>query len=145
MTEIKNVKARFSKFTLQNYAFVYNILMDFRACIFIFQAFTTQDFFENVYRLINFKLYTHHSHVTGKIIPYVHNFCNMKVKTKQIGFSCVAYNYLNFDFYFMLRGYRVLCCGEDISISGSNLSNANFLSIGQAMKINDIMKYFQTS
>ena len=48
-----------------------------------------------------------HSHVTGKIIGYAHNFCNTKVRENQTGFWSIAHNYLNFDFYFMLRGYRV--------------------------------------
>ena len=66
-----------------------------------------QAFFENVYRLINFKAHIRHSHVTGKIIGYAHNFCNTKVRENQTGFWSIAHNYLNFDFYFMLRGYRV--------------------------------------
>ena len=140
MIEIKNIKTNIPKFTLQIYPFVYDILLNFPACTFIFETITTQDFLENVYRLISFKVNIHHSHVTGKMIGCAHNFCNMKVRENQAGFSCTAHSYLNFDFYFMLRSYRVLCWGEDINIGRSNLSN-----IKQQMKIIDTMKYFQAS
>ena len=143
MREIKNAKAKIPKFTLQIYAFVCDILMDFPACAFIFETIATQGFFESVYGLINFKVRIHHSHITGKIIGYAHSFSNMQVN--QIEFSWIAHNYLNFDFYFMLRGYRVSCYGEDINIGGSNLSNVNFSKIGQQMKVIDTMKNFQTS
>ena len=43
-----------------------------------------------------------------------------------------------------MRGYRVSCWGEDINIGGSNLSNVNFLNIGQQMKIIGTMIDFQT-
>ena len=72
----------------------------------------------------------HHSDITGKIIGYEYSFSNLKVRENQIEFSWKADNYLNFDFSFMLRGYRVSCYREDINIGGSNLSNVNFSNIG---------------
>ena len=69
----------------------------------------------------------------------------MRVSEHQTGFSCIAHNYLNFDFYFMLKGYRVSCWGDDINISGMNLSSVNFSNIGNQMKIIDTMEYFQCS
>ena len=49
MTEIKNSKTKISKFTLQIYVFVYDILMDFPACSFIFETIKTQGFLDNFY------------------------------------------------------------------------------------------------
>ena len=69
----------------------------------------------------------------------------MRVSEHQTGFSCIAHNYLNFDFYFMLKGYRVFCWGDDINIGGMNLSSVNFSNIGNQMKIIDTMEYFQCS
>ena len=112
---------------------------------FIFETITTHGFFENIYKLINFKVHNHHSHVTGKIVGYAHDICNMKVRENQVGFSCIAHNYLNFHFYFMLRDFRVSCWGEDINIGGNGLSSVNFSNMGRQMKIIDTMKYFQTS
>ena len=109
MTEIKNSKTKIPKFTLKIYVFVYDILLDFPACNFIFETIKTEGFFDNFYRLINFKVHIHHSHVKGKIIDYAQNFCNMKVRENQIRSSCTTHNYLSFGFCFMLRGYRASC------------------------------------
>ena len=109
MTEIKNSKTKIPKFTLKIYVFVYDILLDFPACTFIFETIKTEGFFDNFYRLINFKVHIHHSHVKGKIIGYAQNFCNMKVRENQIRSSCTTHNYLSFGFCFMLRGYRASC------------------------------------
>ena len=109
MTEIKNSKTKIPKFTLKIYVFVYDILLDFPACTFIFETIKTEGFFDNFYRLINFKVHIYHSHVKGKIIGYAQNFCNMKVRENQIRSSCTTHNYLSFGFCFMLRGYRASC------------------------------------
>ena len=69
----------------------------------------------------------------------------MKVRENQTGFSSISLSYLNFDFYYMLRGYRVSSWSDDIKIGGSNFFNANFLNIGQQIKIIDTTKYFRTS
>ena len=127
---------------MQIYAFVYDIIMKFPVCTFIFETVTAQGFFGNIYWLINFKVHIDHSHVIGEIYGYSHDFCDLKIKVYQVGFSCIAYNYFNFDFYFMLR---VSCWDEDINIGETYLSNVNFSNIGKQIKIIDIMKYFQTS
>ena len=107
--EMKNTNTKILKFTLQIYAFVYDIIMTFPTCTFIFETIKTHGFFENMYRLINFRVHIHRSHVTGKIFGYTHDFCNMKVRENQVEFLCIAHNYLNFDFDFILRGFRVFC------------------------------------
>ena len=141
MVEIKNTNIKVLKFTLQTYAFVYGSIMKF-SNNYNYKTITTPGFFENVYGLINFKVHIHHFDVTGKIFGCAHDFCNRKIRENQVGFSCIAHNYLNFDFYFMLRGFRVSYWGEDINIGGSILSNVNFSNIDRQMKIIDAMKYF---
>ena len=68
---IKNKQgSKISKFVLQIYAFVYQRIMDFpRGCF--------------VHKIINVKAHLHHSHITGNIIGYAHNFCNAKVCEKK--------------------------------------------------------------
>ena len=44
-----------------------------------YQTFTMSSFFINVQGLIKMKIYLHHSHITGKILGYAHDFCNTKV------------------------------------------------------------------
>ena len=51
--EIKNLKTRTPKLTLQIYAFVYDILMNFRENKFVFKTVTTQGFFENLYSIVS--------------------------------------------------------------------------------------------
>ena len=36
----------------------------------------TNNLFESVHKLLNVKIHLHHSHVTGEIIGYTHDFCN---------------------------------------------------------------------
>ena len=53
--KIKNNRKGYiiGKFTLQTYAFVYQILMDFPESRFDYETLKTLDFFESIYRLIN--------------------------------------------------------------------------------------------
>ena len=82
--KIKNKRnKKISKFTLQTYVFVYQKLLDFPQGKFDYETVTTLNFFESVYRIINVKILLHHSHVTGKIIGYAHDFCNMKERENQ--------------------------------------------------------------
>ena len=86
-TEIKNALEtsfnKVSKFCWKIYAFVYDWLVYFSKSEIQYETFTTTLFFINVYRLIKMKIYLHHSHITGKIIRYAHDFCNVRVKEKQ--------------------------------------------------------------
>ena len=76
--EIKSKqKTKISKFTLQLYAFVYQRLMCFPTAKFECETVTTRNLFEFVHKIINVKINLHHSHITGKIIGYVHDFCNL--------------------------------------------------------------------
>ena len=120
--------------------------MDFPKCDLMFETITTKGFFEIVYRIFNVKIHLHHSHVTGKIYDYAHNFCNWKVKENQLECSCIAHNYFGFDFYFTLKGIWLSCWQtEEINIDGTNLTNINFANIGSQVKFIDTMKYFQVS
>ena len=148
--EMKNFKSKTPKFSLQIYGFVYDILMDFPENKFTFQTVTTSGVFENLYRILNFKVRVHHSHVSGKMFWYVHDFCNWKVRENQMGFSLIGHNFLNFDFFYMLKGYRSACWGgrgstNDVSIGRANLSTISFANIGSQMKIIDTIKYYQSS
>ena len=73
-------KAKVSKFTLQLYALVYQRIMSFPRTKFEFETVTTDNLFEYVHKIINVKINLHHSHNTGKIIGYVHDFCKLQVR-----------------------------------------------------------------
>ena len=83
-TEIKNaLKTSFGRvpiFNLKIYAFVYDSLVYFPKSDTQYETFTANSFFVNAHHLIKMKVHLHHSHITGKIIGYAHDFCNARVK-----------------------------------------------------------------
>ena len=109
------------------------------------ETVATNDFFENIHKIINVKVHLHHSHVTGEVIGYAHDFCNLKVRHNKSIISCIAHNFFGFDIYFFVKAIR-LSAGKtkDINIGGIGLTNVSFASIDQ-LKLIDTMKYFQTS
>ena len=112
---------------------------------FEFETVATNDLFENIHKIINVKVHLHHSHVTGEVIGYAHDFCNLKVREYKGIISCIAHNFFGFDIYFFLKAIRLSAWKtKDINIGGTGLTNVSFASIDQ-LKLIDTMKYFQTS
>ena len=144
--QIKNTpQSKIPKSTLQLYDYVYQKIMDFPRGKFDYETLTTHDLFIYVHKTINVKVHLHHSHVTGKILGYTHDFCNQKVTENKDVSSCAAHNFFGFDIYFLIKGIRVSVWDtKDVNIGGSGLTNINFGSIAE-MKLIDTMKYFLTS
>ena len=98
-TEIKNALStthgNVPKFNLKIYAYVYDEIVCFPRSDIDYETITTNKFFTNVHRLIRGKFHLHHSHITGKIFGYAHDFCNstyIERSTPEIPF--VAHNFL---------------------------------------------------
>ena len=53
----------------------------------------TRNLFEYVHKIINVKIHLHHLHVTGKIIGYVHDFCNLQVRENRDMVPCIAHKF----------------------------------------------------
>ena len=70
------------KFNSNIYAFVYDKMIYFPKSDIQHEIFTTKTFFVHVHRLIKMKVHLHHSHITGKMIGYSHDFCNTAVIEK---------------------------------------------------------------
>ena len=51
-------------------------MIDFPLSNFMYATISTNNLFRNVDGLMKVKLHLHHSHITGKILGYAHNFCN---------------------------------------------------------------------
>ena len=85
------------------------------------ETVTTRNLFEYVHKIINVKINLHHSHITGKIIGYVHDFCNLQVRENKDIVPCIIRN-----------------------IDGKNLTDLNYAIIDN-FKFIDTMKYYQTS
>ena len=133
------------KFTLQLYAFVYQRIMRFPKTNFDIKTVTTGNLFEFVHKIINVKINLHHSHITGKIIGYVHDFCNQQVRENNDVIPYIAHNFFNFDMIFLLKSVRLSVRRmKDIHIGGKNLTDLNYASIDK-FKFIDTMKYYQSS
>ena len=145
-TEVKSKqKSKISKLTLRLYAFFYQKIMCFPITKFECETVTTNNLFESVHKLASVKIHLHHSHVTGEIIGYTHDFCNWIVRENRDIVSCIAHNFFKFDFYFLLKNIRLsVWRTKDINIGGKNLTDINFASIDNFRFI-DTMKYYQTS
>ena len=98
---IKNKQgSKISKFVLQIYAFVYQRIMDFPRGCFDYEALTTNDLFDSFHQIIKVKTHLHHSHITGNIIGYPHDFRNAKVRENKDMIICVTHNFFHFDMFF---------------------------------------------
>ena len=146
--EVKHNKTtKMPKFTLQLYSFLYDCLMNFPAVKFDeIKTVTTDGFMKELCRVVNYKVHIHHSHVTGNIHGYSHDFCNWKIREYQLFVPLIGHNFLGFDIYYMVKGYRSsVWRTNDFRMGGSNLVNVNFAYISTQIKIIDTLKYYQTS
>ena len=149
--EIENVEikgyanSKIPKFKLQLYAFVYDKVMKFPSSKFECKTVTTVNLFQSVYRILNVKVHLHHSHVTGEIKGYAHDFCNWTVRENYDVVPCIAHNFFKFDMFFLLKGIRLsVWRTKDINIGGNNMTDINYAEIGN-FKFIDSIKYYQTS
>ena len=63
-----NKTMKMPKFTLRFYSFLYDCLMNFPDVKFDeIKTVTTNGFMKELYRVVNYKVHIHHSHVTGII------------------------------------------------------------------------------
>ena len=102
---VKNTSYKIPSFNLKLYAFVYDKLVEFPESDITHDTVTTNNFFRNVYHMIKVKMHLHHSHVTGKILGYVHDFCNWRVRENKTEFVVFAHNLFGFDVFFLLQGF----------------------------------------
>ena len=89
----------------------------------------------------------HHSHVTGDIIGYAHDFCNTEYfekATSEIPF--IAHNVFEFGLFYWIKTYiGSAWCSKELNIAGNNLTHANFGNINNEIKLIDSLKFYQRS
>ena len=137
--------SKIPKFNLQLYAFVYDKVMKFPFSKFEYETVTTTNLFTSVHRIINAKIHLHHSHVTGEVKGYAHDFCNWTVRENNDVVPCIAHNFFKFDMFFLLKGLRLsVWRTDDINIGGNNMVDINYAQIDN-FKFIDSIKYYQTS
>ena len=131
---------------LKIYAYLYNELF----CFLIdgeFDCLISDKFFIHVHNQIKQKLHLHHSHITGEIYGYAHDFCNKKViEMENPEIPCIAHNLFGFDYWFFLKGFSTTAwTSKELSAGGNNLTNLNYSSIRGEIKFIDSLKYYQRS
>ena len=112
-----------------------------------YETITRNKFFINVHRLIKVKFHLHHSHITGKIQGYAHDFCNTAViekTTPDIPF--IAHNLFGFDLHYFIKAYIASAwCSNSLNIGSTNLTQVNFGNIAGEIKLIDTLKFYQKS
>ena len=135
------------KFNLKVYAFVYGKIVFFPHSEIEYDTITTNKFFIHVHRLIKGKVHLHHSHMTGEILGYSHDFCNTTVIEKskpEIPF--VAHNFFGFDIFYFLKTFIASAwCSKKLNIGSTNLTHVNYSVIDNEIKLIDSLKYYQKS
>ena len=103
---VKNTSYKIPRFNLKLCAFFYDKLFEFPKSDIAYDTITTNNFFRNIYHMIKVKMHLHHSHVTGEILGYVHDFCNWRVRENKTEFVIFAHNFFGFNMFFLLKGFR---------------------------------------
>ena len=106
----------------------------------------SNNFSSNLSGIASNKPVVHHSHVSGKIVGFVHEFCNLKVRENYYTIPVIAHNQFRFDFFFIMMSIRpTVWETTEIKIGAKNASNVNFAAIGNQVRFRDTIKYFQQS
>ena len=106
----------------------------------------SNNFSSNLSGIASNKPVVHHSHVSGKIVGFVHEFCHLKVRENYYTIPVIAHNQFRFNFFFIMMSIRpTVWETTEIKIGAKNASNVNFAAIGNQVRFIDTIKYFQQS
>ena len=110
-----------------------------------YEITTTNNFFVNVHQWIRGEFYFHHSHITGRIYGYAHDFCNTTQLERSIAeIPFIALNFLGFDLFYYLKAYIAPAwCSKAVDIGGLNLTHTNFGNITGEIKLIDSLKFYE--
>ena len=111
-------------------------MMGFPNTDFSIPSVISTNLFERVRQIASVRIYLHHSHVTGRILGFAHDFCNWKAREKYYYFTCFTHKCFGFDFHFMLKEiYLSLWKTKDLSIGGNPLDKHKFCKTRRSGKI----------
>ena len=127
-TETKNALStsykKVPKFNFKIYAFLYGKLVRFPKSDIQYETFIAKKNLTHAPRLIKMKVHLHHSHITGNIIGYSHDFCNATaVEKTSPDIPVIVHNLLGFDLYYFIKGYIASAwCSKSLNIAGNNVA-----------------------
>ena len=149
-TEIKsllfgNDSKNVPKFNLKVSVHVYNELIIFPISDIKYDTITTNKFFINVHQLIKGKFHLDHSHITGEIRGYAHDFCNtMLIERKTYEIPLIAHNFFGFDLLYYMKAYIASAWGsKELNIGGNSLTQADYGNIKSEIKLINFYKFYQ--
>ena len=103
-------------------------------------------FLQNLIFIHKNEFVIHHSHVTGKIVGYAHEFCNLQIRENYYTIPVFAHNQFRFDFFLLLKGFRASFWETtEIFIEGKNPTNVSFAIVQNQVRFIDTVKYYQQS
>ena len=121
-------------------------MIDFPSSSFMHNTIRSNNFFTNVHHLIKVKVNIDHSHITGKILGYGHEFCNWNVCKNKSEITLIAHNLFGFDMFFFIKGYCATTLGtKGLNVGGTNLTHINYGNIAGEIKFIDTLKYYHKS
>ena len=90
--EIKNINdkdcssaptRKIPTFLVRLLIYIYQNLIELPTQVFHYETIVTKMFVKHFFRLARLKYHIHHSHVTGKIKGWAHDFCNLALQEKK--------------------------------------------------------------
>ena len=85
-------------------------------------------------------------HVTGKIVGYALEYCNLQTRENYYTIPVFAHNQFRFDFFLFLKGLRASVWETtEISIGRKNPTDVNFAIVQNQVRFIDTVKYYQQS
>ena len=124
--------------------FVYREIFDFPGYDQEINVFLSKNVLDSALNLMFNDVVIHHSHISGNIIEYVHDFCNQKVKENKQTTSAFAHNLFRFDFFFIVKGLRICVWKtKNLNMGGKGTTNLNYANMGDQVKFIDTIKFYQ--
>ena len=103
-------------------------------------------FLQNMIFIHKNEFVIHHSHVTGKIVGYAHDYCNLQARENYYTIPVLAHIQFRFDFFLFLKGLRASVWETtEIFIGGKNPTDVNFAIVQNQVRFIDTVKYYQQS
>ena len=103
-------------------------------------------FLQNLIFIHKNEFVIHHSHVTGKIVGYAHEFCNLQTRENYYTIPVLAHNQFRFDFFLLLKGLRAgVWETTETFIGGKNPTEVSFAIVQNQVRFIDTVKYYQQS
>ena len=112
-----------------------------------YETITTNKLFLHTHQLIKDKAHLHHSHITGEIIGYSHDFCNTRLTEKNdADIPFIANNFIGFDIFYFLKIFVASAwCTKEVNVGGNYLTHVNYGNIQNEIKLIDPLKFYQKS